>query len=123
MKRRDPSRLRRGVFAGLVAAGLLAATTAGSSPAVAQDAGLGDLPISPSWLANTLGNATNIGGVKNNTIDGALARRDAAVAAWKAAQAAYKAGTGPQPDALAKPEYNVVWSSKQNVADVHADVI
>ncbi|HEV7884309.1 MAG TPA: hypothetical protein VGO81_12120, partial [Solirubrobacteraceae bacterium] len=88
-----------------------------------QDTGLGDLPVNPEWLANTLGRAVDIGGVKNNLTDGAIERRDKAVAEWKAAQAAYKAGTGAAPNPLAKPEYNVVWSSKQNVADVHADVI
>ncbi len=118
------TRARRGAFAGLVAAGLIAAGVAGGVPAASgQDAGLGDLPINPEWLANTLGRAVDIGGVKNNVTAGAIERRDTAVAEWKAAQAAYKAGTGAQPNPLAKPEYNVVWSSKQNVADVHADVI
>jgi hypothetical protein len=118
------TRARRGAFAGLVAAGLIAAGVAGGVPAASgQDAGLGDLPINPEWLANTLGRAVDIGGVKNNVTEGAIERRDTAVAEWKAAQAAYKAGTGAQPNPLAKPEYNVVWSSKQNVADVHADVI
>jgi hypothetical protein len=96
------------VLAGILAAGLIAAGAVGSAPAASGDTGLGDLPINPAWLANTLGNAVNIGNVKNNVIDGAIARRDQAVAEWKAAEAAYKAGTGAQPDALAKPEYNVV---------------
>jgi hypothetical protein len=110
--------------AGIAAAGLIAAGIADGVPAASgQDAGLGDLPINPAWLANTLGRAVSTGGVKNNVTDGAIARRDEAVAQWKAAQAAFKAGTGAQPDPLAKPEYNVVWSSKQNVADTHADVI
>jgi hypothetical protein len=124
MFRRDATRARRGVIAGLLVSGLIAAGVIGSVPAASgQDTGLGDLPINPAWLANTLGRAVDIGSVKNNLTDGAIANRDKAVAEWKAAQAAYKAGTGPQPDPLAKPEYNVVWSSKQNVADVHADVI
>ena len=124
MNRRDVTRGRRRVLAGALAIGLIAALGAAGVPAASgQTDDLGDLPINPAWLANTLGNATNLGGVKNNVIDGAIARRDAAVAQWKTAQAAYKAGTGPQPSPLAKPEYNVVWSSKQNVADIHADVI
>jgi hypothetical protein len=125
MTRRDASRARRGLLAGVLTAGLIAAgVSSGGVPAASgQDAGLGDLPINPAWLANTLGRATASGGVKNNVTEGAIANRDKAVAEWKAAQAAYKAGTGAQPDPLAKPEYNVVWSSKQNVADVHADVI
>ena len=45
---------------------------------------------------------------------GAIERRDAAVAAYKPAK---------NPSPLAKPEYTVVWSAKQNAADVHADVI
>ncbi len=124
MARRATSRARRGLLAGSLVAGLVAAGVAGGVPAASgQDTGLGDLPINPEWLANTLGRATDIGGVQNNVTDGAIANRDKAVAEWKAAQAAYKAGTGPQPDPFAKPEYNVIWSSKQNVADVHADVI
>ncbi|MEA2194488.1 MAG: hypothetical protein QOG42_922 [Solirubrobacteraceae bacterium] len=123
MRRRDAARVRRGVLAGLLAAGLIAAGSAAARDGANGDAGLGDLPLNPAWLANTLGNASSVGGVKNNVTDGAIASRDKAVAEWKAAQAAYKAGTGAQPDPLAKPEYNVVWSSKQNVADVHADVV
>ncbi|MDP2709687.1 MAG: hypothetical protein Q8O56_00590 [Solirubrobacteraceae bacterium] len=122
MTRRVTSRACRGLLAGALAAGLIAAGAAGG--ASAQDnSGLGDLPINPQWLVNTLANATNLGSVKNNVIDGAITRRDEAVAQWKAAQAAFKAGNGPQPNPLAKPTYNVVWSSKQNVADIHADVI
>lgn len=124
MRTRDASRARRGLVAGVLAAGLIAAGVAGSASAQSNgDDGLGDLPINPAWLANTLGNAVNIGSVKNNVTPGAITSRDKAVAEWKAAQAAYKAGTGPQPNPLAKPAYNVVWSSKQNVADIHADVI
>jgi hypothetical protein len=124
MIRRDARRARRGVLAGALAAGVVAAAIIGGVPvASGQDTGLGDLPVNPEWLANTLGRAVDIGGVKNNLTEGAIERRDQAVAEWKAAQAAYKAGTGAAPNPLAKPEYNVVWSSKQNVADVHADVI
>jgi hypothetical protein len=129
MFKRDARRARRGVLAGVLATGLLVAGVLIGVPAASGqtsdngDLGLGDLPISPQWLVNTLGNATDIGKVKNNPIDGAIATRDQAVAQWKAADAAFKAGTGPQPDPSAKPEYNVVWASKQNVADVNGDVI
>ncbi len=123
MSTSNSARARRGVLAGVLVAGLITAGVIGGAPAASGQEALGDLPISPEWLANTLGRATDIGGVKNNVTEGAIARRDEAVAQWKAAQAAFKAGTGPQPDPLAKPEYNVVWSSKQNVADVNADVI
>jgi hypothetical protein len=125
MIRRDARRARRGILAGALAAGLAAAgIIIGGAPAASgQDTGLGDLPVNPEWLANTLGRAVDIGGVKNNLTDGAIERRDKAVAEWKAAQDAYKAGSGPAPNPLAKPEYNVVWASKQNAADVHSDVI
>ena len=125
MNRRDATRARRGVLAGLLATGLIVAGALAGVPAASGQSGgegLGDLPINPQWLANTLGQATNFGNVKNNTIPGAIERRDTAVAQWKAAQAAFKAGTGPAPDPLAKPTYNVVWSSKQNVAPIGADV-
>ena len=125
MSNRDATRARRGVLAAALAAGLIIAGIAGGTPAASGQSGgdgLGDLPLNPAWLANTLGQAVNFGDVKNNTVDGAIARRDTAVAQWKAAHAAHKAG-GAQPDPLAKPAYNVVWSSKQNVADIHADVI
>jgi hypothetical protein len=127
MSTRDASRGRRGLLAAILATtGLVAAIAGGGAQVAAGQSGgdgLGDLPANPQWLANTLGNATDIGSVKNNPIDGAIARRDKAVTEWKAAQAAFKAARGPQPDPLAKPEYNVVWSSKQNGADVHADVL
>src|SRR3954447_24465879 len=123
MSRSNRTRARRGAFASVGIAGLIAAGVIAGAPAPSGQEALGDLPISPEWLANTLGRATSIGSVQNNLSDGAIERRDAAVAAWKAAQGAFKAGTAPQPDPLAKPEYNVVWSSKQNVADVNADVI
>jgi hypothetical protein len=78
----------------------------------------GDLPINPEWLANTLERATTTTSVKNNTLPEAITRRDEAVAAWKQAVA-----SGQNPDPLAKPEYSVVWSSKQNAGDVNGDYI
>lgn len=98
-------------------------TPGAATPTTPSTPDPGDLPISPEWLVNTLGHATNIGSVQNNPIPGAIAERDQAVAQWKAAEAAYKARKGPQPNPLAKPEYNVVWASKQNVADVNSDVV
>src|SRR4051794_8828036 len=78
----------------------------------------GDLPINPEWLANTLGRASTTTSVKNNTLPEAITRRDEAIAAWKQAVAA-----GQNPNPLAKPEYSVVWSSKQNAGDVNSDYI
>src|SRR3954471_4523732 len=89
-----------------------------AAPAAAQDDGAGDLPINPEWLANTISRASTTTSVKNNTIDGALQRRDAAKAGY---EAALKAGKKVSP--LAKPEYLVVWSAKQNAGDVNASVI
>src|SRR4051812_33569049 len=79
---------------------------------------LGDLPINPEWLANTLSRATQTTSVKNNTDPEAIARRDQAIAAWKDAVAG-----GQNPNPLAKPEYSVVWSSKQNAGDINGDYI
>lgn len=103
-------------------------------------AGPNDTPISADFLANTLSRGLKIGQVENNTIPGAIEKRDKAKAAWAAAQAKYKelyavaskpgataaqkdAARKAYPDPRAKPEYNLVWSGKQNVADVNADVI
>ena len=104
-----------------VAAALLALP----ATALAQDGPSNDLPISPEWLSNTLTRAATPGSVQNNTVPGAIQRRDAAVAAWKSAVARYQRTRAKkdQPNPLAKPEYNVVWSAKQNGADVNADVI
>jgi hypothetical protein len=88
-----------------------------------NDPGLGDLPIDPAWLVNTLSRATTLTSVQNNTIPGAIASRDAADAAWKTAEAAYEAHTGPQPSPLAKPEYLLMWSAKQNAADVYGSEV
>jgi hypothetical protein len=78
----------------------------------------GDLPINPEWLANTLKRASTTTSVQNNTLPEAITRRDEAVAAWKQAVA-----NGQNPNPLAKPEYSVVWSSKQNAGDVNSDYI
>src|SRR4051812_24284462 len=93
----------------LIGASVLAVLGLGA-PAAAQDnEPLGDLPLNPEWLSNTLERASKVGQVENNTIAGALARRDAAAAAYTAA---LKAGKHPSP--LSKPEYTVMWSGKQN---------
>jgi hypothetical protein len=97
----------------------LAVLLCAPAASMADDGPLGDLPLNPQWLANTLSRAAQPGVVKNNTPSEAIARRDKAVADWTAAQTAYQNHAGPQPNPLAKPEYNVVWSSKQNVADVY----
>jgi hypothetical protein len=80
---------------------------------------LGDLPVNPQWLVNTLQRASTTTSVKNNTQPEALRRRNRATAAWAAAEKRWKAGHGREPNPLAKPEYLVVWSGKQNAADVY----
>ncbi|MDX6666141.1 MAG: hypothetical protein QOG68_2347 [Solirubrobacteraceae bacterium] len=105
----------RRIAATLAVASALAAATAPG--AYAQDTG--DLPLDPQWLSNTVQRASTTTSVQNNVIPGAVARRDKASADWKAAEAAFTAGKAKQPNPLAKPEYVVVWSSKQNAGDVY----
>jgi hypothetical protein len=106
---------RRLIWASVLAVMALGAPAA----ALAQDnEPLGDLPLNPEWLSNTLERAAAVGEVKNNTVDGAIERRDAAAKAYKDALAA-----GENPSPFSKPEYTVMWSAKQNVADVNADVL
>src|SRR3954451_9580847 len=105
------ARRRRGsAWAGLLA---LVITLAAAVAAYAQspDPGdPGDLPVNPEWLSNTLERAATTTSVQNNLAEGAIVRRDAALAAYKAAK---------NPSPLAKPEYLVVWSAKQNGGDVY----
>jgi hypothetical protein len=125
------------------AAAVLALAAGGTAVAVAQDGPAGDLPIDPQWLSNTLERATATTEVKNNTIPGALQRRDEAVTQWRVAIAKYRRAVlrahtakaraarvkllrrarALYPDPLAKPEYSVVWSAKQNGGDVNSDVV
>jgi hypothetical protein len=77
------------------------------------------MPINPQWLSNTLERASTNVSVKNNLVSGALKLRALATHQWTAAQDKWKAGRGGRPNPLAKPEYIVVWSGKQNAADVY----
>jgi hypothetical protein len=129
------------VVAALVATGAIAAAAGGGVPAALGQAE-NDLPISQEWLSNTISRGAAMGQVENNTIAGAIERRDAATAAWKSAVATYKASLAQArkaprakraravrqarklyPDPKAQPQYNVVWSAKQNGADVNAGVV
>src|SRR3954453_17794394 len=83
----------------------------------------GDLPVNPEWLSNTLTRASTTTSVQNNLIDGAIAKRDKALAESKAAKAKARGGKGKQPSPLSKPEYLVVWSAKQNAGDVYGHEI
>src|SRR4051795_4723418 len=108
------ARRRRGsAWAGLLA---LVITLAAAVAAYAQspDPGdPGDLPVNPEWLSNTLTRASTTTSVQNNLAEGAIRGRDAALAAYKAAK---------NPSPLARPEYLVVWSAKQNGGDVYGKV-
>src|SRR4051812_29466499 len=103
-------RRQRSAWAGLLA---LVFTAVAAVAPTAQSPGPGDpgdLPANPQWLAKTLSRASTTTSVQNNLADGAVARRDAAVAAYKAAK---------NPNPLSRPEYLVVWSAKQNAGDVY----
>jgi len=130
---------RRNLTALVALVAVLSAGLAFSATRSAE-AGPSDVPISPEYLSNLLSRGLKIGQVDNNVIPGAIAKRDKAEADWKAAQENYKklyaAATAPgataaqkdaarkaYPDPKAKPEYSLVWSGKQNVADINADVI
>src|SRR4051795_9927927 len=78
----------------------------------------GALPVNPEWLANTLERASTTTSVKNNTIPGAITSRNQAVNAWNNASSKAKAD-----HPLAKPEYTVVWSSKQNGGDLEGSEV
>src|SRR3954463_8989793 len=98
----------------------------GSTPASGQaqpPSDTGDLPVDPAWLSNTLTRASTTTSVKNNLADGAVERRNQAVAEWKQAKADAQAGKRKPPTPLAKPEYLVVWSAKQNAGDVYGKEI
>ena len=113
-------RLRRVAFvlAPLVALAVAATGVTAASGDTTGPQG-GDLPIDPQWLANTLQRASTTTSVQNNVTPDAIARRNQADAAWTAAEAKWKAHKGPEPNPLAKQEYLVTWSAKQNAADVY----
>src|SRR5690348_7855479 len=125
--RKRTRRVRAGWLVGpavalAVAGGALGVTAASGSVGSKKPPNpnqLGDLPVNPQWLSNTLERATTTTSVKNNTLPEAIRRRNKAEAAWNAAEARWKAGNGREPSPLAKPEYLVVWSGKQNAADVY----
>jgi hypothetical protein len=85
--------LRRLVLAitciAVLGATALTATSGAQDPSPEDP--LGDLPLNPEWLSNTLERASTTAEVKNNTVDGAIERRDQAIAEWKAAQNQAKA--------------------------------
>src|SRR3954465_8013040 len=116
-------RRRRSAWAGLVAL-VITGTAAVAANGQAPDPGdPGDLPVNPQWLSNTLTRAATTTSVQNNLADDAIANRDQAVANWKAAEAAANAHKGKPPSPLAKPEYLVVWSAKQNAGDLEGSEV
>src|SRR5690348_14454050 len=80
--------LRRLVLAisciAILGATALTATSGAQDPSPEDP--LGDLPLNPEWLSNTLERASTTAEVKNNTIPGAIERRDKAIKQWKKAQ-------------------------------------
>ncbi|MHB8657637.1 MAG: hypothetical protein ACYC91_06735 [Solirubrobacteraceae bacterium] len=71
--------------------------------------------INPQWVMNTLTRAVTPTSAQQNVVPGAIASRDAAIAAYNAAR---KSGAAPASTYLAKPEYSVVWMGKANASDV-----
>src|SRR3954471_1302962 len=69
-------------------ASVLTATSVAQDPSPTDP--LGDLPLNPEWLSNTLERASTTASVKNNTVDGAVESRDRAIAEWQAAQKSAK---------------------------------
>jgi hypothetical protein len=100
-------------------AGSILDTTPSSHATGSPGDQLGSLPVNPQWLVNTLQRASTTSSVKNNVTSDAIALRDKADTQWLAAEAKWKAHKGPEPNPLAKQEYLVVWSGKQNAADVY----
>src|SRR5205085_11681919 len=81
-------RKRRRRLAILTSLALVVSTSAAiaqsGSPSPEDPAG--DLPVNPEWLANTLNRASTTAEVKNNTIPGAIRRRNQATKNWRTAQ-------------------------------------
>src|SRR3954462_8981086 len=112
MTRQGMLRRRLGRTVGAIVLSLALGSTAAFGQAQ-QASDNGDLPVNPEWLSNTLSRASTTTSVQNNLADGVVARRDAALAAYKRAK---------DPSPLARPEYLVVWSAKQNGGDVYGKV-
>src|SRR3954470_1047162 len=113
MTRQGVLRRRLGRTVGAIVLSLALGSTAAFGQAQ-PPSDTGDLPVNPEWLAKTLTRASTTTSVQNNPVDGAIARRDKALAEYKAARAAARKGERKQPSPLSKPEYLVVWSAKQN---------
>ena len=69
-----------------------------------------DMPKATVRALEAVNNAKGVPDVAQNLVPGALAERDAAEAAYRAA--------GPAADPLSKPEYIVVWAGKMTAGDV-----
>src|SRR4051794_23171792 len=119
-RRRSVLRWAAALAAMAMAAVLVVGVAGAQSPGITDP---GDLPVNPQWLSNTLTRAATTTSVQNNLAPGALENRNQALKAWSDAQAAWKAGTGKEPSPLAKPEYLVVWSAKQNGADLEGSEV
>src|SRR2546423_1479677 len=105
----------RAVLALLLA---LAALALGVHAAAGKQSSTAD-PIGSGRDARSLEGQARPADVQNNLVGGALARRDRAVSAWRAALARYRLGKAAAPDPGAKPEYVVVWAGNSNASDEH----
>src|SRR3954465_4526583 len=97
MTRQGVLRRRLGRKVGAIAVLLAFGSTAAFGQAPPDT---GDLPVNPEWLSNTLTRASTTTSVQNNLIAGAIANRDKALAAYKAAKARAKKGKGEVPSPL-----------------------
>src|SRR5581483_10185007 len=69
-----------------------------------------DIPKATLRALHAINSTAGVPDAEQNLVPGALAERDAALAAWRAA--------GPGADPLSKPEYVVVWAGKMSTGDV-----
>src|SRR3954462_4346680 len=106
MTRQGVLRRRLGRTVGAIVLSLALGSAAAFGQAQPPSAA-GALPVNPEWLANTLTRASTTTSVQNNPVDGAIAKRDKALAEYKAAKAKARRGKGKQPSPLSKPEYLV----------------
>src|SRR5438046_191949 len=112
--------MRRGALLLFVVAALVAI----GRVALAQGAGSSDSQLDPHWVAQQVAQADPPTGVKDNLVQGAIARRDEAVRNWQLAVTRYntaaararsargatqnalsRAAAKLAPDPFAKPEY------------------
>ena len=98
--------MRRIAMVGLAGLALLLTGYAG----ISQGSPRGDIPEATARSLQAINSTSGVPDVVQNLVPGALAARDAATDAYRAA--------GPAADPLSKPEYIVVWAGKMTPGDV-----